>query len=95
MQLIFEWHEQKASENFRKHQVTFEEAKTVFNDPHSITIFDASHSDLETRYVDVGYSAKGRLLVVVYTERPSQIRIISSRRATSQEQRTYYGQTHS
>ena len=91
MQLTFEWHEPKAIENFRKHQVTFEEAKTVFNDPYSITIFDAVHSAAESRYVDIGYSVAGRLLVVVYTERDSQIRIISSRLATSREQRTYYG----
>ena len=49
MELRFEWHEKKAQENLRKHGISFEEAKTVFNDPFSITIADSKHSDHEER----------------------------------------------
>jgi uncharacterized DUF497 family protein len=69
MSLTFEWDEQKAEQNLRKHQVSFEEAKTIFGDPFSITIPDPEHSASESRYVDIGYSSQGQLLVVVYTER--------------------------
>jgi len=89
MNLIFEWDEEKAKENLRKHKVRFEEAKTVFNDPSSITIYDSHHSSGEHRYIDIGCSSKGRILVVVYTERRSNIRIISSRRATKSEWGVY------
>jgi len=89
MKLTFEWHKEKAIENIKKHQVSFDEAKTIFNDPHSITLFDSQHSIDENRYIDIGYSSKGRLLVVVYTELDSNIRIISSRKATQSEQRAY------
>lgn len=89
MALTFEWHEEKAKENLRKHKVNFEEAKTVFNDPLSITIADPKHSADEDRYIDIGLSVKGQVLVVVYTERGSNIRIISCRKATKAEQRTY------
>jgi uncharacterized DUF497 family protein len=89
MGLIFEWDEEKAKENLRKHQVSFEEAKTVFNDPFSITIPDPQHSADEYRYIDVGCSSKGQILVVVYTERQPNIRIISCRRATKSERRVY------
>lgn len=89
MALTFEWHEEKAKENLRKHKVSFEDAKTVFNDPLSITIADPEHSADEDRYVDIGLSTKGQILVVVYTERGSNIRIISCRKATNAERRTY------
>jgi hypothetical protein len=89
MALTFEWDEMKADNNLRKHQVSFEEAKTVFNDPLSMTIDDPDHSHNEDRYIDIGHSAQGRLLVVVYTERGENIRLISSRQATGREQRVY------
>ena len=89
MSLIFEWDERKAEQNLRKHRVSFEEAKTVFGDFFSITIPDPRHSDSESRYVDIGYSSQGQLLVVVYTEREPNIRIISCRRATQRERRIY------
>jgi len=89
MKLTFEWHKNKAIKNIQKHQVTFEEAKTIFNDPHAITLFDSQHSIDENRYVDIGYSSKGRLLVVIYTEHDSNIRIISSRKVTQSELRAY------
>lgn len=89
MALTFEWNENKAKENLRKHGVNFEEAKTVFNDPFAITIFDPDHSQEEDRYIDIGFSLKARLLVVFYTERVGNIRIISSRAATQKEQKHY------
>jgi uncharacterized DUF497 family protein len=89
MSLTFEWDEQKAEQNLRKHKVSFEEAKTVFGDAFSITIPDPQHSGSESRYVDIGYSSQGQLLVVVYTEREPNIRIISCRRATQRERRAY------
>nr|WP_217358244.1 BrnT family toxin [Anabaena sp. UHCC 0187] len=85
----FEWHEEKAQENLKKHGISFEEAKTVFNDPLSITIADSQHSDDEERYIDIGLSSRGQLLIVVYTERQSNIRIISSRKATNAERKIY------
>jgi uncharacterized DUF497 family protein len=89
MKLTFEWDEQKDLSNQRKHGVTFDEAKTVFNDPRSITIADQEHSDDEDRWIDVGMSSRGRVIVVSYTERGPNIRIISSRKATKSERKTY------
>jgi uncharacterized protein len=89
MYLQFEWDEQKADRNVIKHGVSFEEAKTVFADPNSITVADLEHSIEEDRYIDIGISNRGRLLVVVYTERGDRIRIISSRCATNREIKIY------
>ena len=89
MNLNFEWDEEKANENSKKYKVTFEEARTIFNDPFSITISDPQHSIYEYRFIDIGYSSKERLLVMVYTERGSNIRIISCRKATKKERRFY------
>ncbi len=89
MALQFEWDENKATINYQKHGISFDEAKTVFNDPFSITIADPEHSLNEDRYIDIGISARGQLLVVVYTERKYTIRIISCRQATARERRTY------
>jgi uncharacterized DUF497 family protein len=87
--LIFEWDEKKADDNLRKHGVSFDEAKTVFNDPFSVTIYDPDHAGDEERYIDIGLSSKGRLIVVSYIERDEKIRIISSREATTKEQGQY------
>jgi uncharacterized DUF497 family protein len=65
MDLVFEWHEEKAKRNEAKHGVTFEEAKTIFNDPFAMTVSDPDHSDEEERWLDIGLSAEGRLLVVL------------------------------
>lgn len=91
MSLIFEWDENKADQNLRKHGVSFEEAKTVFNDCFAQTIFDPDHSIAEDRYIDLGLSSKGRFIVVSYTERGNNIRIISSRKAKKKEQKYYEG----
>ncbi len=85
MALTFEWDENKALENYRKHGVSFEEAKTIFNDFFAITIYDPNHSINEDRFIDLGRSSRGRILVVVYTERNETIRLISSRMATRRE----------
>ena len=89
MALTFEWDEAKDEVNQHKHGVSFDEAKTVFNDPRSLTIHGAEHSDDEDRFLDVGMSARGRVLVVSYTERGKNIRIISCRKATKSERKTY------
>jgi uncharacterized DUF497 family protein len=89
MAITFEWNEEKSKRNVRKHGVTFEEAKTVFNDPFAITIDDPDHSDEEERYLDIGLSSKGKVLLVWYTELEENIRIIGCRRATPSERKTY------
>lgn len=89
MSLTFEWDEKKAKQNLRKHGVSFEEAATVFGDPLSLTIEDPLCSGEEERFVTMGMSIQGRLLVVVHTERGDNIRIISARRATRHERKTY------
>jgi uncharacterized DUF497 family protein len=89
VRLTFEWHEQKAAENVRKHRVSFEEAKTVFNDPFLVTFVDRDHSATESRYVSVGSSSEGRVLIVIHTERGKNVRLISCRRATPSERRVY------
>jgi uncharacterized protein len=85
----FEWDEEKARANLRKHGISFEEAITVFLDPFSATIADPHHSAVEQRYIDIGNSERSRVLVVVYTERGVSIRIISCRKATPAERRIY------
>lgn len=85
----FDWDGQKARSNLAKHGVSFDEAKTVFEDPFAITIPDPDHSDEEMRFIDLGYSRNNRLLIVVYTERNNLIRIISSREADKNERKQY------
>lgn len=89
MTLTFEWNEAKSKRNFIKHGVVFEEAKTVFNDPFSITIDDPDHSNDQERFIDIGISSKGRVLVVWYIERNENIRIIGCRKVTKTERIIY------
>ena len=89
MSLVFEWDEDKDVNNYIKHGVSFNEAKTVFNDIFSITIYDPAHSIDEDRYIDIGLSSHGRLIVVSYTERRDKIRIVSCRKATKMEYAYY------
>lgn len=93
MALKFDWDERKATANFRKHKVSFNEGKTVFNDPFAITIDDPDHSFEEERYIDIGRSVRGRVITVSYTERGDTIRIISCRRATTPERSKYEKQS--
>ena len=93
--LQFAWDEDKAQTNVRDHRVTFEEVATVFLDPLASTIPDPDHALGEARYLTIGLSSRGRLLVVSYTERQTQIRLISARRATRRERRSYEeGENH-
>jgi uncharacterized DUF497 family protein len=85
----FEWDPEKAAENERKHGVSFDEASTAFGDPLSLTISDPDHSDDEERFILLGESYSGRLVVVVHTERLERIRIISAKLATGRERRSY------
>ena len=92
-ELQFEWDEEKAALNRRKHRVSFDEAATVWNDPNRIVEPDLVHStDQEQREQVLGLSEKLRLLVVIFTERNEAIRIISARRANQAETRRYAGQ---
>lgn len=85
----FEWDPDKAAENEQKHGVSFAEAATAFGDPLSVTISDPDRSDREDRFVLLGESYAGQLVVVVHTERSQRIRIISARLATLRERRSY------
>jgi len=88
----FEWDDEKAAANLKKHNVGFEEAKTLFDDLFSIEFFDPDHSETESRLVIVGESNLRRLLIVSYTERQDSVGIISARLATPKERRDYeYG----
>jgi len=89
MKLNFEWDFDKAKANLKKHGVSFDEATTVFIDPFSMTKSDPDHSVDEQRYIDIGRSDEGRVLVVVYTERGTNIRIISCRKVTNSERKLY------
>ncbi|MBD2361128.1 BrnT family toxin [Anabaena minutissima FACHB-250] len=85
----FEWNESKAERNLSKHGISFEEAKTVFDDPLYVDFYDPDHSDEEARYLIVGESNRGRLLIVSYTERGNSIRLISAREVTRTEREAY------
>ena len=89
MTLRFEWNNKKALLNIRKHGITFEEASTVFGDSLSLSIPDPYHSIGEDRFITIGTSAKGRLVVVVHTDRHDIIRIISARKAAKNERNQY------
>jgi uncharacterized DUF497 family protein len=85
----FEWDINKADSNLSKHGVSFEEAMTVFGDIQAATGFDPAHSIVEDRYLTMGLSNDGRLLVVSHTDRGDRIRIISARPATRRESKVY------
>lgn len=89
MSLSFEWDAQKARTNERKHGVTFGDAATAFGDPLSATVPDPDHSIEEARFVLIGSTYRGTIVVVVHTQRGDSIRIISARRATRAERRAY------
>ena len=84
-----EWDTAKAANNLRKHQISLEEAASVFYDPLAVTGADPDHSEGEERLVTFGMSPAGQLLVVSHTERGEAIRIISARVATRSERRIY------
>ena len=93
MKVEFAWDDDKNKENVKKHGVSFEEAQSIFfNSPLEI-FFDPDHSQSEDRYIAVGMSNKGRMLLVVHCEnrQGTEIRIISARKATKKEQETIFG----
>lgn len=85
----FEWDPDKASHNLAKHGVTFEEAQTAFADTLFLAFEDPNHSSEEQRFLLMGHSDRGRLLVVAYTERRARVRLISAREATRRERKAY------
>ncbi len=85
----FEWDDEKAQSNLKKHRVSFDEASTIFNDPNIATISDPDHSKDEERFVSIGRSVITRLLTVIHTFRLTRIRIISARKATKSEKKKY------
>ncbi|HOY67671.1 MAG TPA: BrnT family toxin [Candidatus Ozemobacteraceae bacterium] len=87
--MTFEWDPDKAKINLVKHGVTFHEASTAFGDPFSLTIPDPDHSALEQRFLLLGRSADNRVLVIAFTDREPNTRIISARKATTREKRSY------
>ena len=87
--LDFEWDVRKARDNEAKHGVAFEEAKSIFFDPRSTTYADHAHSVDERRFLTLGASRHGRILVVAHTERASAIRLISARLASRRERKYY------
>ena len=89
MPLRFEWDPEKAQRNLDKHQVSFPEAATVFGDTLSMTFDDPDHSFDEERYITIGHSDSGQFLMVAHTDRDGNIRIISARKSTRRERKSY------
>jgi uncharacterized DUF497 family protein len=83
--VILEWDPQKAASYYTKHGVDFHEAGTVLDDPLSTTFPDPGHSLDEQRYLTIGSSLSGRILVVAHTDRGEAVRLISARPATPSE----------
>ncbi|MFH0921277.1 MAG: BrnT family toxin [Fibrobacterota bacterium] len=94
MNYDFEWDLNKAKSNRQKHGISFEQAAIVFRDPRLVSVFDETHSNIEDRWITLGISAGGGLLVVHHTfeeinDNKIRIRIFSSRKATKNETRQY------
>ncbi|RIK29190.1 MAG: hypothetical protein DCC56_13885 [Anaerolineae bacterium] len=85
----FEWDPRKAETNLQKHGVSFTEAGTIFGDELAVTVPDPDHSKNEERYITIGWSSRGRLLMISHTDREDRIRIISARELTRAERKAY------
>jgi uncharacterized DUF497 family protein len=85
----FEWDDKKAKVNLQKHRISFEEAETVFDDSLSLTIADETHSFDEKRFITIGESKAGRLILVCHTIGGENVRIISARKPTQGERMDY------
>lgn len=85
----FEWDPAKARQNRRNHRVSFQEAATVFGDPLAVTYLDPDHSIMEDRFITVGMSSAGRVLIVAHMDRRENVRIISARKTTQRERKQY------
>lgn len=93
MNTEFEWDNQKAASNIKRHGVSFEEAMTVFDNPLALIFDDSEHSITEEREIIIGHSLRGMLLIICFTEcLTGVVRIISARQATRKEQHDY--ETH-
>ena len=91
--MAFEWHSKKAARNLKDHGVSFDEAATIFDDPFQVHYPDDAHSFGEQRYICLGFSNQGRLLMLAYTEPvPDTFHIITAREVTRREQREYESQ---
>jgi len=92
--ISFSWDDRKNKANKKKHGVSFEEAQSVFFDDHALEYYDPDHSESEERFLMLGLSHKIRVLVVSYTSRKggTEIRLISARKATKKEQKSYIGE---
>lgn len=89
----FEWNDSKSASNLKKHGISFEEAKSVFYDEYAIQFFDEENSENEDRFLMLGLSNESRILIVSHCERGegNSIRIISARKATTNERKNYEG----
>jgi len=90
----FEWNPAKAARNVRKHDVTFDQASTIFLDALALTVYDEENSQNEDRWFTLGYDSSGKLLAVAHSYEATEptsvrIRIISARKATRGERRSY------
>ncbi len=86
----FEWDDEKNEQNYKKHEVWFEEAQTIWADELAQEFFDPEHSSREDRFIRVGHSTRERLLLVVFCEiHDDAVRLISARRATNRERNDY------
>ena len=87
--MFFEWDRNKEAQNRKKHGVSFREAATVLGDSLSTTYPDLAHSEEEQRYITIGMTERGTIIVVAHTQEEDTVRIISARRATRRERRFY------
>jgi len=85
----FEWDPGKARKNRPKHRISFQEAATVFGDPLAVTYPDPDHSLSEQRFITLGMSSTGRVLMVAHVDRDENVRIVSARRTTQRERKSY------
>lgn len=85
----FEWDGLKATANLAKHDVSFEEASSVFGDPLATTVPDVEHSSNEERFLTTALTNRQRVVIVWHTDRGDAIRIIGAREATNRERSTY------
>lgn len=83
------WDRRKADSNLRKHRIAFDEAITVFSDPLARIFADPDHSEAEQREIIVGYNSANVLLVISFTERDGNVRLISARRASAKERHAH------
>ena len=87
--MIFRWDPAKNAQNIEKHEVSFEEAMSVFDDDFATTVPDPDHSEGEFRYLILGLSDQGRMLVISHTDDANGVRLISARLATRREIKQY------